>query len=115
MIGAADRRRLLDIIDYAGKAIRFLGPLDAASLEDNDEKLFAVIRAVEVVGEAASRLSKGLQTETAHLPWRDARNMRNLLIHAYPEVRVPTLVETVRNDFPQLIADIEALLKGGAE
>lgn len=115
MIDDADRRRLLDIIDYAGKAIRFLGPLDAASLEDNDEKLFAVIRAVEVVGEAASQLSRDLQVRTAHLPWRDAKNMRNLLIHAYPEIRVPTLVETVRDDFPRLIADIEAVLKGEIE
>ena len=115
MIDPEDRQRLRDVIDYAGKAVRFLGPLDADGLEANDEKLFAVIRAVEVVGEAASQLSSALKASTGHLPWREAKTMRNLLIHAYPEIRVPTLVETVRDDFPRLIADIEALLKGETE
>ena len=111
MITPRDRVRIEDMIAYARKGMGFLGTADAADLEADEQKLFAILRAIEIVGEAAARVSKPMKAAHPHLPWAAAAQMRNLLIHAYPEVDVPIVVSTIREDFPPMIETLERLLK----
>lgn len=100
----------MDMRDNARHAIAFLGARDAASVQADLTVLYALNRAVEIVGEAASKVDPAVRATMPNLPWRFAIDMRNLLIHGYDRVKVEYVVDTVRNDFPPLIAEIERLL-----
>lgn len=102
---------LADMAEYARKAIRILGDLDANGLAVDETRELAVIRAVEVVGEAASKLPAEWRAAHTQVPWRRAINMRNILIHGYRVIELPILVDTVLADFPKLIQDLERLLE----
>ncbi len=112
-----DRRAklwLLDMRDHALKAIEFLDGRDAAAILADPLRLYALNRAVEIVGEAANRVDPSLHVKLPAIPWRPAIDMRNKLIHGYDRVDVDVVVKTVRDDFPVLIAEIERVLNAGA-
>lgn len=85
--------------------------------EDVDERAFkrspliqdAVIRHLEVVGEAATRVSDDAQDRYDDIPWRDITGMRNKLIHGYFGVDVDVVWETVVEDLPPLKAQLERI------
>lgn len=62
----------------------------------------AVIRELEVIGEAVKRLSDKIKEENADVPWRDIGDMRNILIHEYFGVDLEIVWETLRSDIPQI-------------
>ena len=72
--------------------------------------LYAVTRAVEIVGEAAAQVDSAASNSLPTLPWRQATTMRNRLIHGYRTVDAETVFETVRANFPPLIAELERIL-----
>jgi uncharacterized protein with HEPN domain len=66
--------------------------------------LFAVVRAIEIVGEAASRISAETRLATPSIPWAEIVAMRNRLIHAYFDVDLDILWKTVTMEIPDLAA-----------
>ncbi len=99
------------MIQHAEAAIRFLGHASAAALEADDEKFSAVLWRVTLVGGAASHLSPDGSAAATHPPLRQAKRMRNLIVHEHPEIDAETVVKTVRNDLPNLIDDLQRLLQ----
>ena len=73
-------------------------------------RFLAVSRAAEIVGEAGSRVPIEVQAALARIPFRKAIAMRHRLVHGYGAVSANILADTVRNDFPALIAALEAAL-----
>lgn len=71
----------------------------------------AAIRRIEIIGEAAKRKSQDARNYYSHLPWIEMRGMRNLLIHEYDEIDMQNVWETVKNDLPNLIFEIEKILQ----
>ncbi len=108
-----DRTRLEDMRNYAREAIEFLGDMTLDQLRSDTVKRYALIRTAEVVGEAASQLSKGFKRDHPNLAWRQAMGLRNELIHGYRGVDLAILTDTVRHDFPPLIAEIDRILAEG--
>lgn len=88
---------------YVGRKRR-AGFLGDALLQD------AVIRNIEIVGEAASRLSAEFAARHAAIPWRDIVGMRHRLIHGYLKVNLDTVWEVVERDLPALAPKLRALL-----
>jgi uncharacterized protein with HEPN domain len=78
----------------------------AADLQCQD----AVIRRVEIVGEAARRLSDATRASLPSLPWRKIIGMRNVMIHGYDTISLDIVWETVQQDFPLLIATLAPLV-----
>ncbi|MBL8773791.1 MAG: DUF86 domain-containing protein [Phenylobacterium sp.] len=105
-----DRSLLEDMRAFARDAVEFLGERDAADLLADKRTQYAVIRAVELVGEAASKVSADTRTSAPDLPWREAIGTRNILIHAYHELDLRLVVATVREHLPPLILRLNALL-----
>ena len=78
---------------------------------DNDKMLvYAVLRAVEIVGEAASKVTAGTQAAVPQIPWPAIVGMRNRLVHAYARVDLDIVWKTVQQDIPPLKTAIEVAL-----
>ena len=78
---------------------------------DRDSQLYlAIIKAVEVVGEAATRVSDATQNNASSIPWAQIIGMRNRLVHGYDDIRRGRVWNTVQEDLPPLIADLRQLL-----
>ena len=65
-----------------------------------------LIRQIEIIGEAARRLSDDFRSRYPGVPWRDIIAMRNRLIHAYAGVNLDLVWETVQQDIPELVATL---------
>jgi uncharacterized protein with HEPN domain len=105
-----DDAYLLDILIAARKALNFLEAITWEEFEQSDLHQNAVMRSLEIIGEAARRVSQ--QTRDAHpeIPWEQIIGMRNRLIHEYFRVNLATVWETVHDDLPRLIVLIEPLV-----
>ncbi len=106
----SDGALLLDMLLSAREASAFIEEQAFADFEGDRRTQLAVLKAVETVGEAASRM--GSDTTAAHpeIPWRQIVGMRNRLVHGYFDVDLRRLWETVQQDIPRLILQLEAIL-----
>ena len=77
--------------------------LQDAKLQDS------VIRRIEIIGEAAGRASSLFRDENPEIPWNEIRGMRNQMIHRYDDIDMAIVWETVRQDIPRLISQLERL------
>lgn len=93
---------LRDIIYAIEKAEQFVEGIDFISFKANDEKVFAVIRALEIIGEAVKKLPISVRAQYPDVPWQDIAGMRNKLIHEYFGVNIRRVWETVQEDLPPL-------------
>lgn len=78
-----DRVRILHMIEAAGAVGRFMAGRSRADLDQDQMLLFAVVRAIEVLGEAASKISPETRAAVPSVPWGAIVGMRNRLIHGY--------------------------------
>jgi uncharacterized protein with HEPN domain len=95
---------------YAEEALEFLGEIDAEALAADRLRLFAVVRAAEVVGEAAAQVPQAVRSTLPEVEFAGAVAMRNRLVHGYGAVSARILADTVRNDFPRLVKALESAL-----
>lgn len=93
------------------KAVEYLDDVDYEDFHADEEKQDAVIRKIEVSGEATKRVSKDLRARYGHIPWRAIAGMRDKLIHDYFEVDLDTVWETVKVDIPVLIPEIVKIIQ----
>lgn len=101
---------LRDILDYSAKAQRFVDSINYDQFIENEEKLFAVIYALEVIGEAANHLPRSLTNRYPAIPWSSIVGMRNFVIHGYDLVDPEVVWKTVKVDLPPLDTQISEIL-----
>lgn len=102
---------LEDILDNAQKAIRFIEGINFKDFKKNEEKIFAVIRALELIGEAAKQIPKSIQSKSPKVPWEEMSGMRNKLVHEYFGVDLKVVWKTLKKDIPPLIEEIERIVE----
>jgi uncharacterized protein with HEPN domain len=105
-----DRIRLCHMADAIESALRFARGRNRAEFDSNEMLLFAVVRAVEVIGEAASRVSAAVREAHPQIPWGAVTGMRNRLVHAYFDVDTDIVWSTVTQALPPLLAQLRAIL-----
>jgi uncharacterized protein with HEPN domain len=102
---------LRHMLDYSREAVSMIAGKSFEVLEKERMLELALIRLVEIVGEAASRVSQAGQAKAPDIPWREVIGMRNRLIHGYDSVDLNILWDTVELDFPPLIVQLEKILQ----
>lgn len=107
---ARDKGRLEDIIEYSNHVTQFVQGVSYEDFASNGLTYFAVMKNVEVVGEAAFMLTKAFKAEHPHTPWKMIESMRHILVHDYAHVISETLYDTAVNDIPKLRKQAETYL-----
>ena len=108
-----DRISLVDMLIHAREAVDLLGEASADELKSNRVMQLALMRLVEIVGEAANRVSLTTQQRHPEIPWPLIIGMRNRIVHEYDNVNLNVLWDTITNELPPLIGQLEAILGEG--
>ncbi len=105
-----DQTRLRHMRDSAEEAIQYVGGKSSDEFAADRLHSQAVVRCIEVIGEAAVGVSDELKASSPEIPWRDLIAMRNRLIHGYFDIDTKIVWETVNTDLPALLEQIRALI-----
>ena len=97
-----DRGRLLDIQEYAVNAMQFASGVNYDEFVNDRMRYFAIMKNVEIIGEAANMLTSDFRELHTELPWEQIIGMRHVLVHGYAEISDMKLWRTVTKDLPPL-------------
>ncbi len=105
-----DDALLLDMLLSARRAVGSAAPVTFSEFENDDLHQLAILKAVEIIGEAASRISEETKARHPDVSWAEIIGMRNRFVHAGFAIQRDILWHTVQDDLPPLIAQLEALV-----
>jgi uncharacterized protein with HEPN domain len=106
-----DQVYLKHMLDHAREAVEMVAGKTQADLAQHRMLELALIRLVEIIGEAATRVSSEMKSSNPQVPWREIIGMRNRLTHGYDTVDLKVLWDTIAEDLPPLITDLEKIIK----
>jgi uncharacterized protein with HEPN domain len=110
MTALNDDIRLRHMLDAAKQAIAFMAGRSKLSLDADAMLLLAVVKAVEIVGEAAAKITKERQADIPQIPWSQIISMRNRLTHAYFDIDTDIVWQTIVEDLSELIRELETVI-----
>jgi len=99
------------ILDSIATIEEYIKGVSEDKFYSNRQIIDAVVRNIEIIGEATKNLPKNLKANTPHIPWGKMAGMRNNLIHEYFGVDKQEIWKTIKEDLPDLKKEIEILLK----
>jgi uncharacterized protein with HEPN domain len=99
-----------DIAESIQDAQGFVQDYTFEDFRRDRKTIYAVIRAIEVIGEAAKNIPEPIRSKYPDIPWRDMAGMRDKLIHAYFGVDLEVLWKTIQQDLPALKRMISEML-----
>ena len=105
-----DKVRLRHILDAANRALSLTAGKTSAQFEADEIGQLALARLLEIVGEAAGKVSPAFQMAHPEVPWTEMGGLRNRLAHAYFDIDLDVLLDIVAKDLPPLIRQLEGLL-----
>ena len=97
--------------DAASKVMRFTEGLSYTAFLADEEKQWAVIRGIEIIGEATTKVSAEFVDAHPDFPWKHMRGMRNVLIHNYADVDLRIVWDAIQKDLPNVKRMATALLE----
>jgi uncharacterized protein with HEPN domain len=110
MLPPRDAGYLLDILNAARAAHTYLNGCTFDAFLEDPQRQDAIIRRLEIIGEAARRVSLETRSSLLSLPWEQMIGIRNVLIHDYDNVDLDIVWDTVSKDLPGLIQELEKVV-----
>jgi uncharacterized protein with HEPN domain len=105
-----DEALLRDMVAHAKLAVAAVAGKMREDLDSDPVLAAALERFIEVVGEAANKISSSTKDEASEIPWREVVGMRNRLVHGYASVDHDIVWDVVTGDLREIVAAIESLL-----
>ena len=102
-----DEVRLRHMLDAAREAVSFARGRTRGDLDDDRQLVLALVKGVEIVGEAAAQVTEPTRQRLPEIPWEQIVGMRNRLVHAYFDISLDIVWNTVQRDLPELISLLE--------
>lgn len=106
---------LKDILESITKIERYISELSFEAFMEDEKTKDAVVRNLEIIGEAANHIPRNIQERFHEIPWKQIIGMRNRLIYGYFVVDYTIVWEIVKNELPELRENIERILEGERE
>lgn len=103
--------RISDILESVERIFEYTQGMDFEQFKDDTKTIDAVVRNFEIIGEAASHIPEEISRTHPEIPWRDMRDMRNILTHEYFGINENIVWNTIQDDLPPLIPLLQKLLK----
>ena len=101
------------MLDAAREALTFLDGRTLDDLKTDRMLVLALVKELEIIGEAASKVSDEVRVLATDIPWPVIVGMRNRLIHAYFDVSIEIIWTTATSKLPELVERLENLLRRG--
>lgn len=95
------------MVDAAQEALRFIAGRSRRDLDSDRQLTLALVKEIEIIGEAACQLAPETRAELPNVPWADLIGMRHRLVHAYFDINLDILWQTVVEDLPFLVSLLE--------
>ena len=108
-----DAIRLRHMLDAAQEAIEFAQGKTHPDLDDDRMLVLALVKDIEIIGEAAYQVSQTTREQLPQIPWDDIIGMRHRLVHAYFDINLDILWRTVQDDLPPLLEELQEILREG--
>lgn len=102
--------RIRDILDAIAEIQKFTHGLNYESFKADDKSVRAVEMNFIIIGEAATQIPEEIEEKHSNIPWSLMRAMRNRIVHVYFNVDEKMMWDTIQNDLPPLIKELEKLL-----
>ena len=106
-----DLSRLRHMLESTIEAVSYIEGRSRGDLDLDRMLVHSLVRCVEILGEAASRVSADKRSELSDIPWADIISMRNRLIHGYFDIDLNRVWDTVVDDLPPLIISLRKALE----
>ena len=110
-----DILRARHMLDAAREVQEFVAGRSREDLDSDRLLVRGVTKSIEIIGEAAARISPGFQSAHPEIPWGDASAMRNRLVHGYYDIDLDIVWSTATEDVPGLAALLEVIVRSAAE
>jgi uncharacterized protein with HEPN domain len=102
--------RVEDILECIAKVQRYVEGMSFPAFVDDERTVDAVVRNVEIIGEASRHIPPDIEQRYTDVPWSRMRAIRNVLVHNYPGVSKSILWQTVHEDLPPLVPMLREIL-----
>lgn len=106
---------LADIIECCEKIERYISGVDEKDFQVNEILQDALVRNIEIIGEAAKNLSAATRDANVAVPWRDVMRMRDKIVHHYFRLKLEIIWQTVTENIPVLKTQIEEIIEKSIE
>ncbi|MCK6624231.1 MAG: DUF86 domain-containing protein [Anaerolineae bacterium] len=108
-----DLIRLHHMLDAAREATSFAQNRNRSDLDSDRMLALSLLKLIEIIGEAAATVSKESRLQAPQIPWASIVGMRNRLVHAYFDIDLDRVWDTVTADLPPLISELEQIISSG--
>ena len=105
-----DEIRLRHMLEAAREAASFAMGRARDDLETDRQLVLALVKDIEIIGEAAAQITEDTRSRTPSIPWQKIIAMRNRLVHAYFSINLDIVWQTVQQDLPTLIETLERVV-----
>lgn len=106
-----DRTRLRHMLDAANEAIASIKDHEKSELDEDRVWMLGLVKCLEIIGEAASRVSDTTQEKYPQIPWAEIVAMRNRLVHVYFDTDLDQVWKALKEDLPPLASQLEKILE----
>jgi uncharacterized protein with HEPN domain len=107
-----DRLPMHQMLEHAREAVEMIRGRSRGEIRTNRMLQLALVHLVQVVGEAATRVSRAGQAAHPQIPWGKAIGARHRMVHDYDRIEYDVVWDTIADDFPPLVAALERALSG---
>jgi len=103
--------RLRHMLDASREALSFASGRRRIDLNDDRGLVLILVKEIEIIGEAASKVSEETRLQLPEIDWKAIVGMRNRLVHVYFDINYDILWTTVKYEIPELIRELEKVLE----